>query len=661
MPNDNIATVTSTGSSKVPTLSAGELSIEVFLHWRNMVEDYFEVKELDDADDKKRITHAMTGVQNMLMRDWYQNDRDRIKALKWTEFLKEFRDRWLPPHWEQKTRKLLTCARQGSSDAFKDWIVRVETINSYLVGTPSHKDEAQFRAHIESVLCDRLTQLAEAADVTSIVSYKSWKDKLTSLDDERLANMTELLRLAGKMNLARNTSSGTSGQGSSANANRRPTRDREYPPNLTSAERTLLARHGGCFKCRKFYAGHRQPECDQPPPKAAGYKELTEEDAAKAKKERDSKVPVKKETTAAVRLDSEVEANTAAAVRADSPVACGWLGYGTDSDYSGCVAASSHEPTLSAIPSCSPSSTAKPSSKPLTVPHFSLRAVVHDSCGPCVESPLRMLIDCGSSTVLIRSDVVKRLGLKLRALPSAIALNSAWGSKGTTTDSFVKLRISVLSLAWSSVSVKALVVDSLCAPVILGQPFLALNNLVLDCAARTCVDKSQNFDLLNPVKHTPLKEVVQVSPVREALKARRIAVKRALSPSTRPSLPRPSCETIIDDEFYCIRNAPLDDSLDYPIERIAPEDIARDYGTVPYHDDEIDHRPTIAAIRTTIESLAIQESFAKEEERMRARYADVFPSGTPKLSDLPTDVYHRFRLKNPDLVIARRSYDCPKK
>ena len=39
---------------------------------------------------------------------------------------------------------------------------------------------------------------------------------------------------------------------------------------------------------------------------------------------------------------------------------------------------------------------------------------------------------------------------------------------------------------------------TLCAPVLLGLPFLQHNNIVVDVAARSAVDKLKNFDLLNP-------------------------------------------------------------------------------------------------------------------------------------------------------------------
>lgn len=606
----------------------------------------------------------VTGMQSLLVRNWFQAERDRFKALTWTSFTKEFKDRWLPEHWEQKCRNLVTRSRQSNTEAFKDWIIRIETLNANLVGTTSHKNEQQFRAHIEDAVCERLNHLAIAAGTASIPAYRDWKAKLIVLDNERLANMNEILRLAGKMssssriNTAQALHAASSSYNSSSSSSAPKTQ--KFPPQLTSNERSLLSRHDGCFKCRKFCVGHRQPQCNNIPPKTVGYKELTEEDALKAKRERDLKPRVKKETTAATTtFDEDLSGDIAAAVEGSSPVACGVLDYGSDSDFSEYVVASSH--TLRSVPTAKPSSEipspspAKPLTRPLSVPHFTLRALVHDSSGPCIDTPIRMLIDCGSSTALVRSDVVKKLGLRLHALPSPISLDSAWGSKGTIARSFIKLRVSLRSLAWTSCSIRALVVDSLCAPVILGQPFLSFNHLVLDCASRTCIDKRRNIDLLNPVI-TPLKEVVDptTKPRRPKHNAR---VPRVL----HTPRPRPSVEEVVDDEHYRVRNPPLSADLPYFVEEIPFSEAIPLHNSVPTHPDEPELRPTIAAVRETIERLSLENRLKSEESKMRSRYADVFPDGTPKLSELPTDVYHRFRLKDPNMVIARRSYDCPKK
>lgn len=57
----------------------------------------------------------------------------------------------------------------------------------------------------------------------------------------------------------------------------------------------------------------------------------------------------------------------------------------------------------------------------------------------------------------------------------------------------------------------------------------------------------------------------------------------------------------------------------------------------------------------------MQSTLDEENKLMKARYADCFPAGIPHISELPSDVCHRFVLKDPNLVIAWRQYDCPKK
>ncbi|KAJ3925313.1 MAG: hypothetical protein NXY57DRAFT_907245, partial [Lentinula lateritia] len=56
----------------------------------------------------------------------------------------------------------------------------------------------------------------------------------------------------------------------------------------------------------------------------------------------------------------------------------------------------------------------------------------------------------------------------------------------------------------SSRTVRALIVPSLCYPMVLGIPFLAHNFLVTDYAARTVMDKTTGFDLMNPSRPYPL-------------------------------------------------------------------------------------------------------------------------------------------------------------
>ncbi|KAK7678084.1 hypothetical protein QCA50_018877 [Cerrena zonata] len=64
-------------------------------------------------------------------------------------------------------------------------------------------------------------------------------------------------------------------------------------------------------------------------------------------------------------------------------------------------------------------------------------------------------------------------------------------------------------------------------------------------------------------------------------------------------------------------------------------------------------RVVVVAIRQRVEELALLELFAKHEAKMREEFADCFPLNIPHIDDLPCDTYHRFHLKDPNLVIAQ--------
>jgi len=103
---------------------------------------------------------------------------------------------------------------------------------------------------------------------------------------------------------------------------------------------------------------------------------------------------------------------------------------------------------------------------------------------------------------LISSDLVDELGLKRRTLPEPMPVELAVPDKKSKRtielSEYVKLQLYDPVGNWTSKTVRALIAPSLCAPVILGLPFLAHNNIVIDHALRTAIDKVSGFDLLNP-------------------------------------------------------------------------------------------------------------------------------------------------------------------
>jgi len=168
--------------------------------------------------------------------------------------------------------------------------------------------------------------------------------------------------------------------------------------------------------------------------------------------------------------------------------------------------------------------------------------------------------------------------------------------------------------------VRALIAPSLCAPVILGLPFLLHNNIVIDHALRTATDKVSGFDLLHPTPPTAPK------PPRRKLKEFFHDLKE-----DRKLL-------VAELKMVCVERRAM---FDHKLEEVKPVDL-------------------VAAVRDRIEALNTQEQLDRLSDAVKEKYLDVF-SPIPHLDDLPTDVYCRIQLKDATKTFATRSYSTPRK
>ncbi|KAJ3990270.1 hypothetical protein F5890DRAFT_1470027 [Lentinula detonsa] len=135
---------------------------------------------------------------------------------------------------------------------------------------------------------------------------------------------------------------------------------------------------------------------------------------------------------------------------------------------------------------------------PFVLPHLEWTARVN---GPAGFTITKLLLDSACPFVLIHADLVDGLGLKRHTLyrPQEMSLAMSAGKPEIfRSTEYCKLVLEDPLLSWRSCVVRALVVPSLCSSMILGLPFLAYNNLVMDYSARTVFDKTCGFDLLNP-------------------------------------------------------------------------------------------------------------------------------------------------------------------
>ncbi|KAJ3976295.1 hypothetical protein EV361DRAFT_790567, partial [Lentinula raphanica] len=177
----------------------------------------------------------------------------------------------------------------------------------------------------------------------------------------------------------------------------------------------------------------------------------------------------------------------------------------------------------------------------------------------------------------------------------------------TATD-YCKLVLRDPNDFWRSKPVRALVLPSLCYPMILGLPFLSHNSLVIDYAERSVMPKGVEFNLLNPVPPpTPPPQPVLESPKLRRLRAMR--KQRSELSDVLVSMQR------LRTEF---KKFVSDNPGRFTSEPVAPFNV-------------------VAAVKARVEQLEELARFEKLSDDIKAEYSDVF-GDIPHLDELPTDV-----------------------
>jgi hypothetical protein len=259
---------------------------------------------------------------------------------------------------------------------------------------------------------------------------------------------------------------------------------------------------------------------------------------------------------------------------------------------------------------------------PLKCKHFVWRCFVD---GPLTEFPVKIssLIDNGCHLVLIRPDIVEKLGLRIFPLPNPepidVAIKNSQRKKKMVLENYVLLKATSIDGTWTSRRVRALIAPDLCMPVIFGLPFLSHNNIVTDHALRSCIDKKTGYNLINPEIVTPPKKKLQPKEKRKQIRQFKKSMIEELT-------------------VLCKSRRPIVDStLEKPIEF-----------------------NVVSAIKERIETLAFQESLEKEGSKLKKEFRDLFEP-IPHVDNLPTDCLAEIHLKDPTLRVKGRTYPCPRK
>ena len=607
-----LATVEPT-SAKAPVLTEGDISPAVMMDFENSALDFFVSKSIP-AD--KQVTMIIPGIKDLRIRDWISADRARIVGLPFSEFMSEMRANYLHQDWEDQIRnQILTSTLTSSKSSFWNWSQQLLKLNCLLRGTVSVFDDAALRNHLEAHLDEELRAGLKHSEARKDKVLKTWIasvrliDEARAVENKRHRELIEetLDRQAKRQNTKTDTLRGPSRRGNSTQTNNASTGSStssyvKLPP-LTDSERNLLNEHRGCTKCRHFYVDHRSQNCPDGFPSGKGYKTLTMTDVLAAKKAKAVAKPTSKAVAATSSatiedVDSDDDVSAAAAILPDSPGK-----YTSDSDEDWDV------------------SRREVSRPPLRGKHLIWNCQIH-SLTDDFPVKTRALIDNGAHLVLIHPDLVDHLGLKKYRLhkPELVDVAFSKEKKETELYYYVKLSLSSLDSAWTSRVVKAIVTPGLCLPVILGLPWLEWNSIVTDHAARTCIDKLNSYDLLNP---PPIVPPPPPKPrLREQIKSTKADKKLVLA----------ELMMVCHDR---LKNA-------------------------KYKPEEVKDFDVAGAIRDHLEVLVAQEQLDSWEKKLKAEYKKIFEP-IPHADELPRDVVAEIHIKNAEKTIKSRSYPSPRK
>jgi hypothetical protein len=636
MPN-NLASATDAhveqdGPSKIPIMTEGDPSPEVMQEFENGCLDHFGNK---DIAPEKQTARILPGFKDPRIRAHINANRERLTALSFRDFMKELRELYLPPDWEEDLRRSLMSATMGSG-SFWDYASKIQNQNILLIGTQSHLLDDKLRHQLEVGMTDRLARKCKAEKTQEIEEFRAWLLDVKRIDDAIRADRVELFEEIAKNSRAESRKTNPLGEPSrrgntsynyrSSNPNTQgstSTAPRARVPKLTEDERTLLYNNQGCLKCRRVFVEHKMADCPNGFPDPTKYKTLTQAhvDRVRARVGR---------TVAAMTRESpepEVE-ETSHPIGAIVPTSRYPIAYmppnqssilqrdgDSDSDESvSCIPRA----LLGAVPT--PTSDEAGNARFFS-PHLMWQCTMP---GPSFDFPVAFtaMLDTGCPTVLIREEVAVSMGFHRRLLPRPesfdVALQDPNAKKETVVlKEWCKITVADPSASWQSKSIRAIIAPRLCSDIILGMTFLGRNSIVIDTSARTAIDKTCNFDLLNPVtakppRERPLTLLQSAKKVKGDLKKVQSELKRVLEQRKVPAEP------------------------------------------------ELSKSSVIGAVRERIEILAGLEKLKALGERVKTEFKDVFEP-IPHVDELPTDVYCRIKLKDSARTIASRSYSCPRK
>ncbi|KAJ7180007.1 hypothetical protein C8R43DRAFT_1117349 [Mycena crocata] len=540
-------------NSKPPVLHAGPMTPLLLSDFSAAANTYFDFKKVDVAE---HVVAVIGNIRDQEFKNWIR-DRPtctRLNAMTFEDFMTTVAAKFLDATWEIDTRYTIAQLRQKIDQKFSSYATEVPA-------RPVALDELDaWRVEVDRVDDKRLADRLKQMRIPEVLHHTETLKRKADTDGDRSSK--KLLSTSSSKPVSTSSTSST--------------RTRNCP-KLTEDEKTLLDDNNGCQKCCRFFIGHVGHNCPNDWPDAASYETLTQAHVDRARANAKGKSKATAITVSAVIPNVD---------DSDDSI-------GTEDDLSREV------------------------STPISFPQLVWDCLIE---GPMSNLPVEIhaLINHGSGLVLIDSDVADALALRRFQLHKPLNISLAFADPSnpapTLLSKYVKLALHSRDNSWTSNTVRVIVAPNLCAPVILGLPWLARNQIVVDHHARTVIDKRCGFDLLHP-------------PEPKAAAAPKIKLREQVK------------KTKHDHKEMAKELKTVCDARRLHLEK---ENLFEDVKPV-----------NVIAIREHIEVLAHWEELNTIADKLKNEHSCLFEP-MPHVNDLPTDVLCEIKLKDADLAFRSR-------
>jgi len=182
-----MATIEQNSPSKVPILTAGDISSAVMRQFKHVYLNYFVHKKVVPDD---QVSLIIRGLLDNHVTDWIGSDCERIVTLPFITFMVEFRENYLTEDWEEDMLRELLSMTQGTS-SFWDYAVAIQSKNSLLRGTTSHLPDDKLHHQLGAGMEVRLSKKVSSEKLNKVTDFRKWLNEVRRCDEVLRAEREE--------------------------------------------------------------------------------------------------------------------------------------------------------------------------------------------------------------------------------------------------------------------------------------------------------------------------------------------------------------------------------------------------------------------------------------------------------------------------------------